>query len=655
MIDQKFPHLMQPFTVRGVYFRNHLFSAPCALSHVTNGAPNDLGIGYLEEKARGGFAQVTQGNLTGPGGYGDNGGMMNHYETNWKNEMAFTELAWAIRQHGAVPSAALAHAGMLAGVEENYGTLPMSSTGFIRNDFVTHVGNQSDGIEVREMTEKDIQDTITYFANIAKYAKKCGFQMCMLHAGHEMLVNQFMSPHYNKRKDCWGGSPENRIRFPKMILQRIREECGDDFPIEVRISADDRVADGKNLEESIFFVKECEDLIDFVHCSAGCSSDTAYLTQSVVYQPEGTNVDFAWEMKKAGVKPLVVAMGGIVTPEYAESILAEGKADVISMARAGIADPDYAKKLRRGEPEEIRPCLRCNNCLGGEKAFFLPRCMVNPEFAHEARVHVQKPATESRKVLIIGAGPAGMQAAVTAADRGHKVVLADKNDALGGTIRFSDHDSIKYTLKRYKDYMIRQIGKRPIDVRLNTEASEALVEAVRPDSIIVATGADPIVPKIPGIEKAMYATEVYYHPEKVGKKVAIIGGGLVGTEVGLHLAKTEHEVVVVEMLDEIAKGDQAMHHSGMMALWNTLPISAKVSTTVQEVTDTGLRCTDAEGNEFMVEADTVIYCVGLRPNPTVYNLMSTLCHDTQAIGDCTESARIVDAVHAGWNTAIDLA
>ena len=656
MIDRSYPHLLEPLTVRGVYFRNRIFLPPCAIAHVSEGAPNDLGIAYMEEKARGGAAQVTQGNITGPGGYGDNSGHLNRYQSNWKTQMAFTELAWAIRQHGAVASAELSHAGMLAGLEENCGTPPMSSTGFIRSDFHTHVGNQSDGVEVVEMTEKMIEDCVTYFGNVAKFVKDCGFQMLMLHAGHEMLINQFLSPRYNKRKDKFGGSPENRIRFPKMVVQRIREVCGDDFPIEVRISADDHHPEGKGIEESIFFIKEIEDMIDFVHCSSGSGGESACLTQSVVFQPEGLNVKYAEAMKKAGVKPLVVAMGGIVSPDVAESIIAEGKADAVAMARALMADPELPNKLRRNEPEEIVPCLRCNNCLGGEKAFYLSRCMVNPQLGHEARNRVQLPATRKRKVLIVGGGPGGMEAAITAHDRGHEVTIADRDGALGGAIKFADKDTIKIPLKRYKNYMIRQVTKRGIDVRLNTLAGKELIDNVRPDTIIVAAGAEPIVPRIPGIDlpNVMYATKVYDEPEKVGRKVAVIGGGLVGCEVGTHLAKLGHEVEIIEMTGSVAPEDNMIHKQGMEILWETLPISARVNSTVVGIKEDGVLCDTPEG-QVLVKADTVIYCVGLRPRREVYDEMRKLCYDVVSIGDCVQSGRIVDAVHAGWNAAIDLA
>ena len=648
MIVQKYPHLMAPFSVKGVQFKNHIFLPPCALSHVTYGAPNDLGIEYMEEKARGGVAQVTQGNITGPGGFGDNGGHFNRYFTNCFTDMAFTELATAIKEHGAVASAEINHAGFMAGLAENSNTPPMSSMGFIRED----------GVEVVQMTEEMILDTVEYFANIAKFLKGCGFQMCMIHAGHEMLLNQFLSPHFNKRTDKYGGSAENRIRFPKMILQRIREVCGEDFLIELRISAVDYCDDGKDIEESIYFVKECEDLIDFVHISAGCGPESAYLTQEVAFQPEGLNIKWAEAMKKAGVKPLVVVMGGIVSPEVAEQFLAEGKADVVAMARAIMADPQLPNKVRRNQEEDIVPCLRCNHCLGSNKvAFFEAKCMVNPHMAHEHRTRHAAPAACSRKVLVVGGGVAGMEAAMTAADRGHKVILIEKTDRLGGVIKFAEHDSIKVQLRKYRNYLERQIMKRNIDVRLNTEASESLVEALQPDAILVATGAKPVVPKIPGIdaENVMYATEAYYMPEKLGKKIVIVGGGLVGCEVGAHLANTGHEVEIVEMGDKLASEDNPFHHCGMMAYWADRPIHGTTGTKVTKITPEGVCGEDKDGNEVFFEADTVLYCVGMRADTSVTEEMQKYCYDVVAIGDCFKSGRIVDAVEMGYHSAIDLA
>ena len=648
MIEQKYPHLMAPFSVKGLNFKNHIFLPPCALSHVTYGAPNDLGIAYMEEKARGGAAQVTQGNVTGPGGYGDNGGHFNRYFTNCFTDMAFTELATSIKEHGCVASAEVNHAGFMAGLAENANTPPMSSMGFIRPD----------GVEVVQMTEKMIDDAATYYAKTAKFLKDCGFQMVMVHGGHEMLINQFMSPHFNKRTDKFGGSPENRIRFPKMVLTRIRELCGEEFPVEMRISAVDHCPDGKTLEESIFFVQECGDLMDFVHISSGCGPEKAYLTQEVCFQPEGLNVQYAEAMKKAGVKPLVVDMGGIVSPQVAENILAEGKADVVAMARALMADPQLPNKIRRNQEEEIVPCLRCNHCLGSNKTvFFEAKCMVNPHMAHEHRTRTVPPTTQSRKVLVIGGGVAGMEAAITAVDRGHQVSLIEKSDSLGGVIRFADYDSIKVQLRKYKNYLIRQVTKRQIDVRLNTEASKNIVDTLKPDAIIVATGAKPIRPQISGIDgkNVMYATEVYYHPEKTGKKVVVIGGGLVGCEVGSHLANTGHEVEILEMGPELAPEDNGFHHCGMMAFWEDKPIHGYTDTRVTKITDQGVWAETKNGQEILFEADTVIYSVGSRADTSVTEEMQNYCYDVVPVGDCLKSGRIVDAVGSGYHAAVDLA
>jgi NADPH-dependent 2,4-dienoyl-CoA reductase/sulfur reductase-like enzyme len=514
-----------------------------------------------------------------------------------------------------------------------------------------------DGVEIVEMTEKMIDDCATYYAKIAKFLKGTGFQMCMVHGGHEMLVNQFMSPRYNQRKDKFGGSPENRIRFPKMILERIRDMCGDDFPVEFRLSAVDHWDPGKDIDETIFFIKECEHLIDFVHVSSGSGFEAGYLTQQVCFQPEGLNAQYADQIKKAGVKPLVVAMGGIANPETAERILNEGKADVVGMARPLLADPDLPNKIRRNQEEDVVPCLRCNHCLGSNKVvFFEAKCMVNPMMAHEHRyVYHREPAC-SRNVLIIGGGVAGMKAAMTAADRGHNVVIAEKESELGGIIRIADYDSIKTQLKKYKDYLIRQVKKRNIDVRLNTPASKELVVTVMPDAILVATGAKKIVPEIPGIERenVMWAADAYYRLEEVGKKVVIIGGGLVGCEVGSHLANIGYEVEIIEMMSMLAAEDNPFHHAGMMAFWKDKPIKGHVNTKALEITDEGVLVENEDGEQVVIKADTVLYSVGMEADMSVFEEMSKYCYDVVPIGDCVRSGRIVDAVEMGFNQAMDL-
>ena len=283
--------------------------------------------------------------------------------------------------------------------------------------------------------------------------------------------------------------------------------------------------------------------------------------------------------------------------------------------------------------------------------------MVNPHMAHEHRTRLTVPAAESRKVLVVGGGVAGMEAAMTASDSGHRVVLIEKSDVLGGVIKFADHDSIKVQLKKYKDYLIRQVTKRKIDIRLGTEASEEIVNTVKPDAIIVATGAKPIRPKIPGIdrENVMYAADSYYYPEKVGKKVVMIGGGLVGCEVGSHLANVGHSVEILEMGPELAPEDNGFHHCGMMAFWEDRPIQGHTGMKVTKITEEGVCAETKDGRNVVFEADTVLYSVGSRADTSVTDEMRKYCYDVVPVGDCLKSGRIVDAVGSGYHAAVDLA
>ena len=643
-MSESFKKLLEPFSVRGVYFRNRIFLPPCAIAHVNEGAPNDLGVAYLEEKARGGAAQITQGNITGPGGHGDNGGHLNRYNTNWKTQMAFTELAYAIKQHGAVASAEVNHAGCNADYESNYFTQPMGPVGFVRPD----------GIEVKEMDEDMIYQTVDYYVEIATFLKDSGFQMCMIHSAHDMLLNQFLSPRYNSRKDKYGGSIEGRMQFPLMVVKAIREAVGEDFPLELRIGLE-HTPDGNMLDELVYFAQAADPYIDFVNVSGGTGLD--HWTQSINYMPEAVHLPTAKALKAAGIKAKVVLLGGIVSPEVGEQILEEGHADVIGMARALMADPQLPNKLRRGEPEEVVPCLRCQNCLAGEKIFYLTRCMVNPSLGHEARYVIPRPVTKKRRVLVVGGGPAGMMAAITAAERGHEVILADNESELGGTIRFSAHDPHKVQLYKYMKYLIRQVEKNGIEVYLNTTVDEAFIKEIAPESMIVAAGAAPVVPKIPGIdgENVIYATEAYYHPEKVGKNVVIIGGGQVGCEVGATLASEGHSVKVIEMTSDLASEDNRMHRGGLMWLWEQYDITAYTDTAVTEITPEGCKAKGPDGADVFFAADTVIYAVGLRPRQEVFLELRRYCDDTVSCGDCVKSGKIVDATTAGYNTAVDLA
>jgi 2,4-dienoyl-CoA reductase-like NADH-dependent reductase (Old Yellow Enzyme family) len=592
----RFPKLFQPLDVGPIIYKNRLFSAPTMMSYVTEGGrPTEALMGYYFEKARGGAAQVTTGDTpvdqehapAFPGMF-----------LNKANMAFFGELACGIKQYGAVASFELNHAGWMANPALN-GRPPISSMAFTRGD----------GVEVLAMDEAMIHRVADNFASATVFVKNCGFQAALIHGGHGWLLAQFLSPMLNKRTDKYGGAPENRARFPRMVVERIREAVGKDFVLEYRISGSEAVPGGLTLKETIPFIQSIQDKINLIHVSAGIDTrlDLTLVAHPSIFSPHGCNVRFAEAVKKQVSIP-VVTVGAIGSPELAEQILEEGKADVVAMCRALIADPYLPLKARTGREDEIRPCIRCLHCRGHMDVYKHFSCAVNPRTGREARlVRETEKAQIRKKVLVIGGGPGGMKAATTAAERGHEVILADKKDRLGGQLTFTDYDDIKADLRAQKEYLARMVKKHGVKLLLNTDVDRALARDLKPDVIVVAVGAVPLVPTIPGIDGkgVMHAIDAYPKIDRVGQKVTLIGGGLVGVELGLALADAGRQVTILEITDRVARDANRVYAEALRLAIAERKLTIKTETECEEIEGTNVKIVDADGTESVVYGDTV--------------------------------------------------
>lgn len=636
----KYPHLFAPLRVGSLTFRNRILSGPnmmCAMN--PDGTPTDYMVGYYAEKARGGAAQVTVGDTP----VEERGFTIpRHPIWNSSTVQKWSEVALAIREHGAVASVELNHGGRISN---------SFLTGFDTLGPVDEV--KANGVQVKAATAEQLVEIANAYAQTAKLAVQAGFQMVMLHGAHGWLLDQMLSPKWNRREDEFGGSLENRAKFPLMVIEKVRAAVGNKVPIEYRIGAE-IIEGGLTIEEVIAFCKMIEDKVELIHVSAGLDTDPnfAVKTHPTMFLPHMPNVHYAEKVKREITRCPVVTVGSITSPEEAEEILSYGKADAVAMVRSLIADPHLPNKARSGNTEDILPCLRCLDCLTGMQTKTKFNCAVNPRTGHEFRLDAtEKPIASPKMVLVAGGGPGGMQAAITAASRGHKVILAEKSDSLGGLLKFTDYDTLKGDLKRLKDFLIRQTEKSGVEIRLNSLVTPELVAELKPDALLLALGSEPVVLPLPGMEKAQHATTAYTSLDSIGKTVAVLGGGLVGCETALFLAETGRDVTIIEMQKEVAPDANWMHKVGMLQTYGDYPnLHVRTGLRCTALTCGGVETLDGDGNTVFVPAESMIYAFGQRA-VSVDDLQSLDVPIVRVIGDCHQVRKTNGALFDGYHAA----
>jgi NADPH-dependent 2,4-dienoyl-CoA reductase/sulfur reductase-like enzyme len=374
-----------------------------------------------------------------------------------------------------------------------------------------------------------------------------------------------------------------------------------------------------------------------------------------MFLEDGANVKYAAEIKKHIKKSYVATVGALSDPELMEEIIAAGKADIVEVARGLIADPDLPLKARTGKADDINKCMRCLACFSNLMAKGQFICAINPVIGHEYECKFEIPSAKRKKVLVAGGGIGGMQAALTAAERGHDVILCEKSDRLGGVLLCEDGVPFKKHLSEYLALQAGRVHKAAIDVRLNTPATPALAESLRPDVIIATLGARPVVPNIKGIDSAhvFSAEEIYIEPGRAGKRVVILGGGLVGAELGIHLAQIGPDVTIVEMLPELNNGGNMLQGLSIGIEIRRLGIQVHLNTKALEITGKGV-LTEGPGGERLIEAETVIYAVGRKPLREEADALRFCAPEFYQLGDCLTPKNITEATKAAWQIARDI-
>jgi 2,4-dienoyl-CoA reductase-like NADH-dependent reductase (Old Yellow Enzyme family)/thioredoxin reductase len=631
-----YPHLLSPLRIGNLMMKNRIAVPPMS-------ADDDA----YEMRARGGAALVTLGEamVHGPTAISHPGTMILDDESNMPLLIRSAE---RIKRHQALASIELVHSGR------------RSNPLYTRDHMVygPSAGMGPYGVEVTPMSEDLMAEIADAFAHGAFMAQLAGFDMCMVHAGHGWLLAQFLSPLNNQRTDRFGGSLENRARFPTMVLDRIRAKCGANFPIELRLSGDEFFPGGMKIDETVELARMLAEKVDIIHVSATTfhQHGTAGIRMFPnMFLPPACNAHLAGAIKKAVNIP-VAAVGAIHTPELMERIIAEGTADIVCVGRGIIADPDLPRKITEGREYDITRCTRCNVCISGGFIPHVPiatgvvRCSVNPTCGRESEFWLKEPPVNKKNVLVIGGGPAGMQAAITAADRGHEVTLVEKSDSLGGMLKKAVHPPFKADLKEFTDVLVRRVSHRPIHVKLNTIMSPEKAQSLVPDVIIAALGAEPISPSLAGKElpHVMMATEIQKNEAILGQTIVVVGGGLVGCEEGLHLAMLGKNVTILEMRSDLAKDANFLHWKALMLELEKY-VKTVTNTTVQAITPQGVIASNPDGIEQFYPADSVVLATGMRPLSQQAEAFRNCAPEFICIGDCCTPQKVQEAIQSGYN------
>ena len=603
---------------------------------------------FYELRAKGGAGAVTVSELmVHPK---TDGSHAYHLDESILNSLACaTYTADAIRRHGAMPSLELSHSGMYAGTYMTDKSKQKSMNQWGPSDTV-----RPDGVEVKALTKEMIDDIVASYGHVAGLAKRAGFEMLMVHGGHGWLINQFLSPYFNKRTDEYGGSLENRCRFAVEVLKSVREAVGPFFPIEFRLSGSELFEGGYDLEEGCRIAQQIEPYIDLLHVSAGTYQRGFGNTHPSMFREHGCNVYLAAEIKKHVSVP-VATIGGLNDPAQMEEIIASGKADVVYMARALLADPFLPRKITENREEEIVRCLRCFTCMAERAATSTRRCTVNPLIGREMEGSEITPAPVKRKVLVAGGGPGGLYAAYTAARRGHEVILCEKESEVGGILKSEQALPFKHEMYELAGTYKLLAERAGVEIRLNTEVTKEYVEKENPYALIIAAGSTPLVPPIPGLhgDNVVVVNNYYREKDKVTDDVVVFGGGLAGCECAIHLGMEGKNVHLVEMRDVLAPDANVRHRPLLLAEIEKY-VTVHTSYKGLEVTKEGILCEDKNGEKQLVPGTSVICALGQRSRTDVVAELQDAAPFVRVIGDAARVSTITNAVYWGYHAALDI-
>jgi 2,4-dienoyl-CoA reductase-like NADH-dependent reductase (Old Yellow Enzyme family)/thioredoxin reductase len=663
-VSGNYPHVFQPIKIGNVTLKNRIVTLPMMSGLTTyDGEITSEFIAYCGSLARTGTALVIIGDTSIDADRGRDHGTSICMGDD-RIIPGLTLVTEEIHRYGAKASIELNHGGVMAHGPLLGGRRAIGPSPYPENAPVLFWGKgKAPDIEV--MDKDMIRSVIDNYVSAVGRCMRAGFDMVLIHSGHGWLLSQFLSPVFNRRTDEYGGSPENRMRFPLEVYRAIRETYGNKIAIDIRISGSTRIA-GENGElktpDLLAFAKAAQRYVDSVNVSA-CwipyIESTEYMCQSY-YLPHKVNAVYA-EMARELLDVPVTATGSIVTVAQAEELIAGGKADLAGMGRGTLVDDGQFIKAFRGQEDKIRPCIRCADCTGRLQPpkFLSVRCSVNPIRGRELRYEFIPGANRPKRLMIAGGGLSGMQAAQTAVERGHVVTLYEKGGRLGGKLNVAASLPDKYDLRRYTEWMVKQTMTCGAKIVLNTEVTPEIIARENPDALLVAVGGVPAVPPIKGIERdiVVWAGDVDTCSVKTGRKVVIAGAGLTGAECAIPLAREGKDVTVIDMIprSEFLKDTNWQVQLSIFRLYSELGVKTVFDAEIVEITDKGIKYAVKGHDAMELEADTVVNALGVRIEDEKVRALSMSVPVSYQIGDCGNGPKnIANAVDTGFIYALEI-